>query len=254
MVRINRKNIRNSRARAYMKICIPLVLSCFFFCAGCSQNPAPKFQSFSPPPLPPVITEDYILQPYDTLEIKFFHNPELNDTVIIRPDGKITLQMVDEVSAAGLTPSQLDDLLTQKYGLLLNRVMISVIVRNFTEQKVYIGGEVYLPQVMTLNGRMNALQAIFMAGGFKPDAKISDVMIVSRGPDNKPLARKVNLKKALKGTIDFEEYRLKAFDIVYVPQSGIAGADQFISHIYSFIPPHVGFMFSYEVNDEPPDD
>lgn len=243
----------NQNARTLCLISM-LVLPALVFMGGCSRNPKPSLQYIPPPPLAPVVTDEYILQPYDTLEIKFYHNPELNDTVIIRPDGKITLQMVDEIRAAGLSPAQLDELLTQKYGLLLNQVMITVIVRNFTDQQIYVGGEVYLPQVMNLAGRMNALQAVFMAGGFKPDAKISDVMIVSRGPDNKPLARKVNLKKALKGDLDFDEYRLRPFDIVYVPQTAIASVDQFMSHLYRFIPPQVGFGFLYEVHDEAPND
>lgn len=231
---------------------IPLLSFFLLFLNGCSHAPI-RPQSISPPALPPVVTDEYVLQPYDALEIKFFYNPELNDTVIIRPDGKISLQMIDEVRAAGLTPAQLDELLTQKYGLLLNRVMITVIVRTFTDQKVYVGGEVFLPQVVTLTGRMNALQAVFLAGGFKPDAKISNVIIVSRGTDNKPIAREVDLKKAIDGTLDFEEYRLKPFDIVYVPQTRIASIDQFLSHIYRFIPPQLGFGFTYEVHSESPD-
>lgn len=230
------------------------VLLAMVFTAGCAGTPNPSLLNVLPPQLAPVVTDDYILHPYDTLEIKFYYNPELNDMVIIRPDGKITLQMIDEVRAAGLTPAQLDEVLTQKYGLLLNQVMITVIVRNFTDQKIYVGGEVYLPQVMNLAGRMNALEAVFMAGGFRPDAKVSDVVIVSRGPDNKPFARKVNLRKALKGDLDFDEYRLRPYDIVYVPQTTIASIDQFMTHFYRFIPPQVGFGFLYEVKDASPDD
>ena len=61
---------------------------------------------------PPV----YIIQPGDQLDIKFFYNPELNENVTVRPDGMISLQLVDEVNAAGMSPAQLDDVLTQKYS------------------------------------------------------------------------------------------------------------------------------------------
>lgn len=244
--------VRYFRKMARWRVNIALCSFLFLYLAGCAHAPA-RVQNTPPPSLPPVVTDEYVLQPYDTLEIKYFYNPELNDTVTIRPDGKISLQMIDEVRAAGLTPAQLDELLTQKYGLLLNRVMITVIVRTFTDQKVYVGGEVFLPQVVTLTGRMNAIQAVFLAGGFKPDAKISNVIIVSRGPDNKPIAREVNLKRAIDGSLDFDEYRLKPFDIVYVPQTRIASIDQFLSHIYRFIPPQVGFGFTYEVHSESPD-
>ena len=58
---------------------------------------------------------DYYLQPGDNLDIKFFYNPELNENVTVRPDGKISLQLIEEIRAAGLTPAQLDDLLTEQY-------------------------------------------------------------------------------------------------------------------------------------------
>jgi polysaccharide biosynthesis/export protein len=221
--------------------------------AGCSHNSYAVSANAPLAPPGPVLSDEYILQPYDVVEIKFLNNPELNDTVTIRPDGRISLQMIDEIRAAGLTPAQLDDLLTQKYNLLLNKAMITVVVRTFTSDRVYVGGEVNLPQVITLTGRMNALQAIFMAGGFKSDAKKSSVIIVSRGPDNRPVAREVNLKKAIKGTMGFEDYRLKPFDMVYVPQTTLAGMDQFMSHIWRLLPPQVGFGFTYEVHDEGPD-
>jgi protein involved in polysaccharide export with SLBB domain len=84
----------------------------------------------------------YIIQPGDQLDIKFFYNPELNENVTVRPDGLISLQLVDEVHASGLTPAQLDDLLTQKYSRELKKPMVTVIMRSFTMQRVYVGGEV----------------------------------------------------------------------------------------------------------------
>jgi len=84
----------------------------------------------------------YIIQAGDQLDIKFFYNPELNDSVTVRPDGKISLQLVDEVQAAGQTPAQLDDFLTEKYAKELRKPVITVIVKSFASQRVYVGGEV----------------------------------------------------------------------------------------------------------------
>ena len=197
------------------------------------------------------VMEDYYLQPGDNLEIKFFHNPELNENVLIRPDGKISLQLIDEIQAAGLTPAQLDDILTKKYSRQLKQSVLTVILKSFGGQKIYVGGEVNSPQVLTVAGKVNALQAIFDAGGLRNDAKLSSVIIVSRGPDHQPFARKVNLKKALNGKIPEDEYLLKPFDMVYVPKTMLAKADQFITHIYKFIPPRVGLSFQYELHNEP---
>jgi polysaccharide export outer membrane protein len=199
------------------------------------------------------MSDEYILQPGDVVEIKFLHNPELNETAAIRPDGRISLQMIDEVRSAGLTPAQLDDLLTQRYGLLVPKAMISVMVRTFTTDCVYVGGEVRHPRMITLKGRMNALQAVLMAGGFGEDAKISRVVILSRGPDSRPVAREVNLKKVMAGDIDFEDYRLRPSDIVFVPRTCLASTAHFMSSVYRLIPSQVFFGFTYEVNDAAPD-
>ena len=216
---------------------------------GCSaKNPAPI--STKAPPVFKETVEEYYLQPGDNLDIKFFYNPELNENVTIRPDGKISLQLIEEIKAAGLTPAQLDDLLTKQYATQLKQATLTVIIKDFGGQRIYVGGEVNAPQVLEVVGRVNALQAIFDAGGFKEDAKLSSVMIVSRGPDNRPLARKVDLQKALVGELPEEDYLLRPFDMVYVPKTNLAKSSEFITQLYSFIPPRVGLTFVYELHNE----
>lgn len=250
MITVIAKDNRAARAAIGGRAEAAFLLAAFVLClSGCShQTASPRLPA---PPPGAGIVDEYILQPYDTLEIKFFYNPNLNETVTIRPDGMISLQMIDEVRAAGFTPSQLDTLLTQKYSLLFDQVMITVFVRSFNDQKIYVGGEVYSPRVIHLKDRMNALQAVFMAGGLKPDADVSEVVIISRGLDQRPVARRVNLGKALKGRLAFEDYRLRAHDIVFVPKSSLAKASQFMTHIYSFLPRQVFLAFDYELHNEP---
>ena len=218
-------------------------------CGGKDLSPPLSVES----PVSKEVMGDYYLQPGDNLDVKFFYNPELNENVTIRPDGKISLQLIDEIQAAGLTPKQLDEIITKEYSSLLKEPLTAVILKSFGGQRIYVGGEVNFPKVLKVVGKINALQAIFDAGGFRDDAKLSSVMIVSRGPDNRPLARKVNLKEALKGELPEEEYLLKPFDMVYVPKTNLATASQFITHIYKFLPPRVGLGFSYELHNEPSD-
>ena len=217
---------------------------------GCSaKNPSPL--ATKAPPVFKETVEEYYLQPGDNLDIKCFYNPELNENVTIRPDGKISLQLIDEIQAAALTPAQLDELLTKKYSKHLKQSMVAVIVKDFGGQRIYVGGEVNSPQVLEVVGRVNALQAIFDAGGCREDAKLSSVMIVSRGPDNRPLARKVDLQKALEGELPEDDYLLRPFDMVYVPKTNLAKSSQFITQIYEFIPRNVSFGFHYELHNEP---
>ena len=88
-----------------------------------------------PPPSPLEMvqpTAAYIIQPGDQLDIKFFYNPELNESVTVRPDGKISLQLVDEVQTAGLQPAELDEMLTRRYSQELKKPEVTVIVKSFT--------------------------------------------------------------------------------------------------------------------------
>lgn len=228
--------------------CIVALLLIFLMGCGGGKN-----TTALPVEAAPVYQEtigDYYLQPGDNLDIKFFYNPELNENVTIRPDGKISLQLIEEVQAAGLTPAQLDELVTEAYSAELKQNIVTVILKEFGGQRIYVGGEVNSPQVLEVVGRVNALQAIFNAGGFKDNAKMSSVMIVSRGPENRPLVKKVDLTQALEGKLSEDNYLLKPFDMVYVPKTNLARASEFITNIYSFIPPRVGLSFQYELHNE----
>jgi polysaccharide export outer membrane protein len=191
-------------------------------------------------------TSDYYLRTGDNITIKFFNHVELNETVTIRPDGKITLQLINEITAEGLTPSELNNRIIERYAKHLNNSEIKVIVNNFNGQSIYVAGEVLRPGEQKLTGKLNAIQAIFSSGGFTDDARRSEVVIISRGPDNKPVARKVNLKKALKGKLLENEYLLRPFDVVYIPRTRLAKIDDFTSHIYRIISPRIWRGLSYE--------
>ena len=190
--------------------------------------------------------EKYYLQPGDNLDIIFYNTPELDRNVTIRPDGKLSLPPLEEFLASGLTPDQLDKTLTAKYSRELKQPIINVILENSKGHKIYVCGEVNSPMILYLEGKTNALQAIFNAGGFKEDAKLSTVIIVSKSADNQPIARIVDLKKATKGELPESEYLLKPFDMVYVPKSKRAKASPFISHIYEL----VGLGFTYELHSD----
>ena len=219
-------------------------------CAG--KNSKPDYiPILDEPPSYENIISHYYLQPGDIIDVKFFRNPELNENVIVRPDGRISLQLIDEVRVAGLSPLQLEKLLKEKYTPYLKIPMASVFIKSFGGQKVYVGGQVNSPGIVNIVGKTSVVQAIFEAGGLRADASMSDVLIISRGTDNRPAARKVNLKKALKGKLSDKETLLKPYDMVYVSKSVIVKANEFIFHVYNFIPPNIWFGFSYDLHNEP---
>ena len=221
---------------------------------GCATQtpvaPNTALVASSPKPAP------YLIQPGDQLDIKLFYNPELNETVLVRPDGKISLQLLDDVQAAGLTPAQLDKFLTEKYAPELIKPAITVIVRSFTGQRVYVGGEVNRPGLVSLTAGMTALQAVINAGGLKETAKLEDAIVIRKGPDTRPIPLRVDLDKAIYGRNAEAHFQLQPYDIVYVPKTFIAKANKFVNQYIErlILFKGVSFGFTYEVHDAGPAD
>ena len=194
----------------------------------------------------------YIIQPGDQLDIKFFYNPELNDSVTVRPDGKISLQLLDEVQAAGQTPAQLDVFLTEKYAEELRKPVITVIVKSFASQRVYVGGEVNRQGFVNLAAGMSPLQAVIEAGGLKETADPGAVLLIRKGPENQPVPVRVDLNGTLDGSGTQSGIQLQALDVVYVPKTFIAEANKFVKQYIEdlLLFRGVSLGFSYELNTD----
>jgi protein involved in polysaccharide export with SLBB domain len=197
----------------------------------------------------------YIIQPGDQLDIKFFYNPELNEALTVRPDGKISLQLVDEVQAAGLQPSELDDELTKKYAHELKKPEITVIVKSFKGQRIFVGGEVNRQGLITIAGNMTPLQAVLNAGGFKETASPENAIVIRKGPKNEPVPIAMNLQDAMQGKTGSADVLLQPDDVLYVPKSAIAKANKFVNQYIEnlLLFRGVSLGFSYEVHAEAPD-
>lgn len=192
-----------------------------------------------------MVSPEFILQPGDTVSIKFFYNPELNETVLIRPDGKISLQLIPELEATGLRPAELRSLISEQYSGILRRPEVAVMVQDFGGRKVYVGGEVGRPGVFPLVGRTTVLQAIFEAGGFRDTAEPRSIVVVSK-KGNGPVARIVNVHDALKGEGDLQDPVIAPLDIVYVPRTTIAKINLFVDqYIKNVLPFSMSADFSY---------
>jgi protein involved in polysaccharide export with SLBB domain len=171
---------------------------------------------------------EYRIQVGDRLEIKFFYSPELNEQVIVRPDGRISLQLIPDIVAADLTLAMLTKQLTELYAADLNQPQVTVIVREFGMQRVFVDGEVGTPGMVPILGRMTALQAISQAGGMKDTARSSEVIVIRRGAGDAPVALRVDLKKARDGRDLAQDINLAPLDIIYVPRSRIANVNLFV--------------------------
>ena len=187
-----------------------------FSCGPIVKNPTPIAQLDIPNANYP--QENYTIKPGDLLHIQFYHNQELNDKVQVRPDGKIHLQLINEITAAGMTPTKLAEALTERYSTELKNPKITIIVRYFDSKNIYILGKVVRPQPMPLLfERVSVMQAISHAGGFQQNATISEVVIIRRQDQKKPQLITVDLEKVIDGTDTSQDIWLIPADIVYVP-------------------------------------
>ncbi|ETW98435.1 MAG: hypothetical protein ETSY1_18795 [Candidatus Entotheonella factor] len=174
------------------------------------------------------LTGDYRIQRGDRLTIRFFNNPEFSQDITVRPDGKITLPYIDDVEVAGMTSSDVDATITERFRKVLLEPEITVIVREFASQRVYVGGQVSKPGLVALTGQTTALQAIMSAGGFLDSAQVSQVLLIRRGLDNRHAGYALDFKDVLKAGQGGEDVMLQPLDVVYVPKTRIARVNQFV--------------------------
>ncbi|CAA7615241.1 polysaccharide biosynthesis/export family protein [Magnetospirillum sp. UT-4] len=177
-------------------------------------------------------TQGYVIEPGDELDVRFFYNPELNEEVVVRPDGNISLPLVGETRAAGTTPSQLENTLRTGYSRELRQAAITVIVKGFAGQRVYVDGEVGTPQMVNIAGNLSALQAIASAGGFKDSARKGEVLVIRRSGTPQPVVIPLDLGAVLSGADTRQDLALQPYDIVFVPKTAIAEVNQFIDQYF----------------------
>lgn len=231
---------------------LPLLLLIFLF--GCAHTegvpptaPVAGVSSSGPPPVPATLPE-YTIRTGDLLDIKLYYHPTLNESVTVRPDGRISLQIIKEVPVAGMTPAALTDLLTKRYSAHLKDPEVTVIVRSFSAQRVFVDGEVAKAGEVPLVGSMSVLQAIAQAGGMRDTARASEVLVIRRAADRQATALRVNLAEALKGKDRDQDIALMPYDIVFVPRSGIAQVNTWIDqYIRKNIP--IPFSVYYGVDN-----
>jgi polysaccharide export outer membrane protein len=232
------KKIETPKLVWFMVMLASLLL--FTSCAGQSFNP-----SVTPEQMASESLTEQVLSPGDVIDIKFSYNPELNDSQRIRPDGNITLQIIGDVKAAGLTPEALQEELIKRYADQLRKPNIIVTVKTLRNNKVYVGGEVNRPGEVEIPGRLTAFEAIGQSGGFRTETAAVQNVVIIRNRNGKEYGTMLNFQKVLSGE-EVKPFYLRPGDIVYVPQTTIARlnqwVDQHISRMLPRIPISAGFV------------
>ena len=158
---------------------------------------------------------DYVIGADDTLHISVWKEPDLTETLPVRPDGKISMPLLNDVVAAGLTPLQLRDSITEKLRKYVTDPRVTVAVTAMNSRRVFVTGEVNHSGPITLLPNMTVLQAISQAG-FTQFAN-SKAIYLLRNQDGKQERIPFNYKEVVKGNHPEQNIYLKPGDTIVVP-------------------------------------
>lgn len=225
---------------------------------------------------------EYLLVPGDVLEIKFRSATQLNDSVQVRPDGRIALPLVKALVAEGKTPEKLQEELIEKYRPFLKDPDLVVMLRRSTStityaegkallpaprdvndalvsikgyapRDVFVAGEVRTPGFVPFRPTLSVMQSIIGAGGPRPFAAMTRVLVLRKTGVPSPIAIFLDLQSDAEGA-SRNDFPLRPYDIVIVPMSGIGKVDQFLDqYLYQLIPAtkNSNFTFFYNLKGQP---
>jgi polysaccharide biosynthesis/export protein len=181
--------------------------------AKASDAPKPADKAQSEPAS--IAGPDYVIGADDTLHISVWKEPDLTETLPVRPDGKISLPLLNDVTAAGLTPTQLADSITTKLKKYIADPRVTVVVTAMNSQKIYVLGEVMHPGSTALQPNMTVLQAL-ASSGFTQFANTKGIYIL-RTENGKQQKIAVHYRELLKGEAIDQNVILKPGDTIVVP-------------------------------------
>jgi len=168
------------------------------------------------PPQPATEDPKYSIGPEDVLTIDVWKEPEISRTVPVRRDGKISLPLLNDVQAAGLTPTQLSSEIVEKLNETVINPQVTVIVAQMSSQRIYVLGQVTRAGAYPLVPDLTAMQALSVAGGFTPFAHSKKIYIM-RTENGEAKILPINYKELASGRKPQQNIVLKSGDTIVVP-------------------------------------
>ncbi len=199
-------------------LCRLIIISAVFAFCSFSYAQIGKVTPEKEPPKGEIAADSnqYMIGAEDVLYIHVWKEETITRTVTVRMDGKISMPLIDDIQAAGKTPLQLKEEITQKLKEFIDNPTASVIVMEANSFKVYVSGQVKTPGVYRLRSETSIAQIISMAGGLTEWANPKKISVI-RKEDGKEKRIVVNFKKVIQGEDLKENLSLKAGDTILVP-------------------------------------
>jgi polysaccharide export outer membrane protein len=170
-----------------------------------------------PPRVANVRPDTYIIGADDVLSINVWREPEISKTVPVRPDGMISLPLLGEIKARGLTPVQLEDQISDSLKKIMSDPQVTVIVNQVNSLTFNIMGQVMRPGYFPITRPMTVLDALAFCGGFRDFAKQKKIYVLRTGPDGKQQRFKFNYKEVIQGKNMAQNIQLQPHDVLVVP-------------------------------------
>ncbi|HEX4769194.1 MAG TPA: polysaccharide biosynthesis/export family protein [Bryobacteraceae bacterium] len=177
--------------------------------------------------------QPYRLQPSDQLQISYRYTPEYDETFAVQPDGNVSIKLIGPVKLGGLTLDEAKTRLTEALKARLNDPEISLILQDFVKPSYVVIGQVSAPGKYEIHGNLTAIDGIALAGGFKDNAKHSQVILYRRVSDDLARTRILDLKKMMdpKHPDLAEDVQLQAGDLLVVPKNNVSKIADYVHWI-----------------------
>jgi polysaccharide export outer membrane protein len=192
---------------------LTVMLTCVTFGIGCAVEP-PTLSAAGPDSA--FVEADYVIQPGDVLLVSVWREPDLQQSILVRPDGGISFPLAGDVVAAGQTISQLTEALAGKISKFIPSPVVTVTLQENLGNRIYVTGRVTRPGVYLINQYVDVLQAISMAGGLTPFAERGKIKILRR-ENGVERVIPFNYKQVEKGQSLEQNVLLRPGDTIVVP-------------------------------------
>jgi polysaccharide export outer membrane protein len=181
-----------------------------------AKKPGESAKAAAPAAAAVPLDSEYKIGPQDLIRIDVWKEPDISRTIPVRPDGKISLPLLSDVQAAGLTAMQLAASLRDSLSKYLTNPQVTVTVTEINSRRVYLTGEVNHGGALPLLPNMTVLQALSSGGGFTQFAKTKDIYVL-RTEDGKQVKHPFNYKEVVKGKLSEQNISLQPGDVIVVP-------------------------------------
>ncbi len=192
----------------------------------------------------------YRFGPGDRVKVQFLLTPEVSETALVAPDGTISLRVAGRVDVSGRTTGDAERTIAAASRRTLTNPIVTVGLDEAGSAVAFVGGQVRRAGAYPLAGRRGIAEVVTLAGGLEDEARMDQIILIRRAPDDRPMLRTVNLQSFISGTAIGGDVPLVAGDIVFVPRTRIAEIGLLVEQLTRSIP--FNRSFSYAINRNTP--